>query len=354
MFATTIVALAEAIIKSGMSLRVINCHDFERGWSWIAPVYRGPPELEWRSVDTQRSRLVRKLPGPHWGRVRAGLEVRRILARGEADLLVSHGPYTSYYIEALGRAGRCDVPHLAFAFNFTDIPQGYRLQAMQRAFRRLDRLVVYSQLERGLYADRFGVPVDRFSFMRWGVAPPIVKPAPRIVERPYVAALGGEARDFATLCDAARRLPNIAFVLIVRPHSLDGVAVPDNVTVHVNLPFGDAWSLVWHANAAVIPLRSDQTPNGLVTLVGGMHLGKAQIVTDSAGLSDYVEDGKTALLVPVSDSRAFAAAVERLIDDPKLRNDIGESAKAFAAEYCSEAVTVEGFRKLVIELTGAR
>ena len=335
-------------------LRVINCHDFERGWSWIAPIYDRTPEIEWQSVDTLRPQWLRKVPGPHLGRLRAGLEVRAILARGGADMLVSHGPYTSYYIESVGRGARREVPHLAFAFNFTDIPQGQRLGAMQRAFRSIDRMVVYSQMERSLYSERFGVPIDRFSFMRWGVAPPIARPGARTIGMPYVAALGGEARDFATLCEAARRLPHIAFVLIVRPSSLEGVAVPDNVTVHVNLPFADAWSLVWHAAAALIPLRSEQTPNGLVTLVGGMHLGKAQVVTASAGLSDYVEDGKTALLVPARDSGAFAAAIERLIDDPTLRAGIGERARAFADAHCSETVTVEGFRELVVELTGRR
>jgi glycosyltransferase involved in cell wall biosynthesis len=340
------------VIDHRRPLRVINVHDFESGWPWIAQLYRGPPELQWRSIDTQRSRLIRKLPGPHLGRVRAALQVRMTIAHHEADLVVSHGPYTSYYVEALGRAGNRDVPHVAFAFNFTDIPQGHRLRAMQRVFPSIDRLVVYSQMERSLYAERFGVPIDRFCFMRWGVAPPLARPGPRTIDKPYVAALGGEARDFATLCDAARRLPSIAFVLIVRPSSLDGIAVPDNVKVHVNLPFADAWSLVWHAEAALIPLRSEQTPNGLVTLVGGMHLGKAQVVTASAGISDYVEDGKTALLVPARDGAAFAAAIERLFDNPALRTEIGERARAFANVHCSEAVTVEGFRQLLVELTG--
>ena len=148
-------------------LRVINCHDFERGWSWIAPIYDRTPEIEWQSVDTLRPQWLRKVPGPHLGRLRAGLEVRAILARGGADMLVSHGPYTSYYIESVGRGARRDVPHLAFAFNFTDIPQGQRLGAMQRAFRSIERMVVYSQMERSLYSERFGVPIDRFSFMRW-------------------------------------------------------------------------------------------------------------------------------------------------------------------------------------------
>lgn len=331
-------------------LRVTNCHDFEPGWSWIAPIYEGPPAVVWHSVDTHRSRLLRRLPGPHLGRLRAALQVRALLAGRKTDLLVSHGPYTSYYVEALGRRQHRDVPHLAFAFNFTEFSQGFRLAAMTRAFGRIDRFVVYSQMERELYANRFGVPVDRFTFMRWGVAPPLASPGPRTIAPPYVVALGGEARDFATLCEAARRLPHIRFVLIVRPRSLEGIEVPGNVAVHVNLPFAEAWSIVWHAEVALVPLRSEQTPNGLVTLVGGMHIGKAQVVTASAGVLDYVEDGKTALLVPARDGAAFAAAIERLVDEPALRDQLGRQAKAFAARNCSEAVTVEGVRALLAEL----
>jgi glycosyltransferase involved in cell wall biosynthesis len=89
-----------------------------------------------------------------------------------------------------------------------------------------------------------------------------------------------------------------------------------------------------------------------VTIVGGMHLGKAQVITDSAGIRDYAENEKTALLVPAQDPAAFAEAVERLLDDPPLRERLGRAAQAFAAEYCNETVTVETFRSQLIELTG--
>jgi glycosyltransferase involved in cell wall biosynthesis len=244
-----------------------------------------------------------------------------------------------------------DVPHLAFAFNFTDIPEGYRLDAMRRTFPRIDRFTVYSRMERELYAETFGIPIERLIFMRWGVAPPIVTPKPRRIPAAYVVSLGGEARDYATLLEAARLVPKIRFLLIVRPHSLEGLDVPENVEVHVNMPWNEAWSLVWHAEAALVPLRSARTPNGHVTIVGGMHIGKAQVITHSAGIRDYAEHERTALLVPPHDPVAFSRAVERLMDDAPLRERIGRAAQSFAAEHCNESVTIEMFRQQLIQLT---
>jgi glycosyltransferase involved in cell wall biosynthesis len=257
-------------------------------------------------------------------------------------------------VEALGRRGCRTTPHLAFSFNFTDFPTGFRFPEMRRAFSNIDRFVVFSTMERQLYSERFGIPIERFTFVPWGVSAPIEAPVGRKVDYPYVAAVGGEARDYRTLCEAARLLPHVRFIIVVRPNSLKGIDVPENVAVHVNLPFHETWSIVWHAELAVIPLRSQRSPNGLVTLVGGMHLGKAQVVTGSAGLHDYLEDGKNVRVVPPHDPRAFADAITELLDDSALREKLGTNARAFAAEHCSENVTVEAFRRLVWEMTSAR
>lgn len=331
-------------------IRIANVHDGDPGWNWIEPLYQGSPDLAWHSISTRRSRLLAKLPGPHWGRVRAGLALRILVSAGDIDLIVSHGPYTSFYAEAVGRGRASKVRHVAFAFNFTDIPTGSRLRAMSRAFSRVDKFFVYSTMERDLYADVFGIEPDRFTFVRWGVAPPITEARPKETEGPYVAALGGEARDYATLCEAARQLSDIQFVLIVRPHTLNRLDVPPNVEVHTNLDWERAWSIVWHSQAAVLPLRSRRTPNGHVTAVGAMHLGKAQVITDSIGIRDYVVDEETALLVRAGDAAGLATSVRRLMDDCALRNRLGCRAREFASEHCTETVTVECFRQVVTEV----
>lgn len=330
-------------------LHVLNCADAALPWRWIAPAYSGAPPVDWRFISTHRGRIAASLPGPHWGRVRAGLQARWALALRRFDLVVSHGPRTSHYVEAFGRPR---APHLAWSFNFTDLPGGRRLAAMRASFARIDRFIVFSTMERALYADLFGIPVERFRFVPWGVSAPIIQPQARAIDAPYVAALGGEARDYELLCQAARALPHVRFVIVARPHSLQSTIVPDNVQLFFNLPFAEAWSIVWHSEVAVIPLRDARTPNGHVTLVGSMHLGKAQVVTDSAGVRDYIHDGETGLLAAAHDADAFAAAITRLLDDPSLRTRIGGNARAFAAAHCSEAATIEAFRAQLVELTG--
>ena len=333
-------------------VHVVLSTDVAPGWRWIAPHYEGAPGIAWTIAAADAPRLLRHVPWPNWGRIAAARRVRRAVRAGGVDLVVSLGPRASAYAAAIGLRGLPRVPHLAMAFNFTDLPQGARLALMRRSFAAIDRFVVFSRIERDLYARVFGLPVERFVFTHWGVQPPLAAPGPRTVERRYVAALGGEARDYRTLCDAARRLPGVRFVLVVRPHSLAGIDVPPNVEVHTNLPWDAAWSLAWHADALLVPLRSAETPNGHVTVVGGMHLGKAQVVTDSTGVRDYVTDEETALLAPAHDGAAFARAIERLLDEPALALRLAAAAQAFARAHCTEAATVECFRAQVIALTG--
>lgn len=260
------------------------------------------------------------------------------------DLIVSHGPLATAWAASLLGGAKNDARHLAFSFNFTDLPTGFRKTLMTRAFNAVDAFAVFTDGEQQLYADTFGL--DRKKMLRapWGVAPPLKTPPAKQIDGAYMAALGGEARDYEVLCRAARLCPDIRFVAIARPHNFDGLSPPANLDVRFNLPFDEAWGLVAHAEAALIPLRSRDTPCGLVTLVGAMHLGKAQIVTEAAGVSDYIRNGETGILTPPGDADAMAAAVQRLHHDPALSARLGNSAKSYAAAHFSEAATIAFFR----------
>ena len=52
----------------------------------------------------------------------------------------------------------------------------------------------------------------------------------------------------------ARKLPEITFVLVVRPDSLIGQEIPENVKTMVNLPFEQAMNIMLHSAFTVIPL----------------------------------------------------------------------------------------------------
>ena len=160
----------------------------------------------------------------------------------------------------------------------------------------------------------------------WGVKPPeIDSPEAPLEPGEYVCAIGGNARDYGTLLQAARLMPHIRFVCVVRPNSLQGLDVPPNVTVHTNLPSGQAMNILVHSRFMVLPLLHSKVPCGHVTIVAAMHLGKAFVITDSEGVRDYVQDGHNAMTIPARSASALAEATERLWRSPALCKSLGET-----------------------------
>lgn len=317
-------------------------------WVWLEGKVAWRRPLEWTFFRPgPNGPIDRALKKPLMGRLSEGLRLRQAARAGAFDLIVTHLPYVAAWMSDLVGDEAGGARRLAFAFNFTDMPSGAQAVRMKRAFARIDRFTVFSSLERDLYARQFDIPGDRIDLVLWGANPPIETPGPRIIAEAYAVALGGEARDYTTFMEAARLMPQTSFVAITRPWSLDGVAIPANVRHFVNLPWAEAWSLVHHAACAVVPLRDGLAPNGMVTFVGAMHLGKAQVATQSAGLADYAIDGATALTVPSGEAGAMAQAIRRLLAEPGLAAGLGARAKAFAAERCSEAATVAYFGDLL-------
>ena len=69
-----------------------------------------------------------------------------------------------------------------------------------------------------------------------------------------------------------------------------------------------------------------------VALMEAMALGVPCVSTFIAGIPELIENGKNGLLVPASDHAALAAAIQRLIDDPSLRQRLAERARQTVAE----------------------
>ena len=132
--------------------------------------------------------------------------------------------------------------------------------------------------------------------MFWGVGePPVTQPEASIESGDYICAIGGNARDYPLLMEAMARLPDIPLVAVMRPHNASSLKVPPNVRVRVDLPLGETHNITKFSRFMVLPLIGSEIPCGHITLVTSMRLSKAFIVTDSCGVSDYVEEGVNGL-----------------------------------------------------------
>jgi glycosyltransferase involved in cell wall biosynthesis len=333
----------ECASRRRMSHLIVCCAEIaDPNWRWIEGSL---------ASDKFRFQFVRCVPR-NWiernfkllnlARLRGCFEAVRIAKRQHALVLVTHGPTLAAWCGVFGSIFGLKTRLLAHSFNFTRLPSKLKIVMLKLGLRQADRLVTFSRIEREVYSRAFNLPKDRFYFVYWGANAPIVSDDDSFGH--YVSSIGGNARDYATLMDAARRLPRIPFIVVGRPENFAGLDLPQNVTRHVNTPLDFAMNLLKNSRFMVLPLNSSEVPCGHVTIVAAMHLGKAMVVTASSGVDDYVLANENALVSPTKDAHAMSTLIEKLWDDRDLCAQLGSNGKSFALENCSEQKITENFQ----------
>jgi glycosyltransferase involved in cell wall biosynthesis len=318
----------------------------EPNWRWVSDAV-SDADVDWTFFSNRPQNAVERLIlRPRLARYRACQHLAAGTVADRFDLVVTHHPLVTCWTELFCH-GRRKCPHVAYAFNFTRLPTGSRKAVMRRAFRSVDRFVVFSEFERSLYADHFRIPIDRFEMVHWGVREPAAAAAAGESISNAICAVGSQARDYATLLEAMRRLPHISLVLVATAANLRGLAVPANVTVRLKIPLAEAQAVIRRSRFTVLPLLHAQIPCGHVTMVTAMFCSRAILATESSGISDYLTSGQNGLTVPPEDPAALATAIEKLWNDPETAIRLGNNGREFALAHCTEARTINYVRDLI-------
>jgi glycosyltransferase involved in cell wall biosynthesis len=310
--------------------------DYGEGWRNLGRRLTGEA-VEWAYFDDRPihwwERVIRRYNS---GTIRACFQAVRRASRGHAKLLITQDPRITSMCALFCRILRVHIDHYVFSFNFPELPTGLRRRLMRYAFRNIGQFSVHSSMERDLYSQYFDIPKDRIYLRLWSIGVPDVSPEYPLQEGRYVSSIGGNGRDYRTLLEAARGLPDIQFVLVVRPESLVGLEVPLNVKVIVNAAFEAAMNIMQHSAFTVLPLLGSTVPAGHVTLVCAMHLGRAIIATDSAGIHDYVRSDHNGLLCQPFSPDSLAQAIARLWSNSDEIARLSRNSRCFGTENCTE------------------
>jgi glycosyltransferase involved in cell wall biosynthesis len=297
----------------------------------------GGRDVRWKYFSDQKRHFWQSfLKRPNFNTAIAGMRAVLYAKRHNARLLVTIGPRFSFWCGVFCRLFQVPVDHYAFAFNFVELPTGWKKKIFSFGFRQLKSLRVASQVEKSLYGSHFGIPESRIEVHLWGMNIPEVSADPPILNQPYVSAVGGNARDYVTLLGAARLLSTVPMVWVVRPENIAGLDLPPHVHVLSNIPYPQAMNVVAHSRLTVVPLKDSTVPCGHVTLVSGMLLKKAVVATNSAGVVDYVKDGWNGLLCEPQSATDMAEKIRSLWEEPDTACILGENGFRFASEHCSE------------------
>ena len=155
---------------------------------------------------------------------------------------------------------------------------------------------------------------------------------PRLLDRDgsrndgFILSAGRTYRDYGTLLDAFRRM-DVPLVIVASRWNINPNDVPANVKVQYDLPGPELMQLMSRCMAVVLPLENRMISIGQSVLLQAMTLGKPVITTQVNGTADYIEHMKSGMFVPPNDPDAIQKAVLMLIEDEKLRSDLGRAAQ---------------------------
>jgi glycosyltransferase involved in cell wall biosynthesis len=112
--------------------------------------------------------------------------------------------------------------------------------------------------------------------------------------------------------------------------------VPPNVHLLHSWPRAVVLSAWSRCTIALMPsLCLDACPT---VAMEAMAMGRPVVASRIGGLPDIVVDGETGFLVPPGDWRALQEAIQRLLDDPVLRERMGTKAKQRVVQFQARTV----------------
>jgi len=95
------------------------------------------------------------------------------------------------------------------------------------------------------------------------------------------------------------------------------------------MAFSDVLQTLEQANVFCLAPRMipGQPPDGIPNVIAEAMALRVPVVTTSvSAIPELVEDGVSGLLVPCDDASAFAAAVQRLAEQPQLAQQLSDNA----------------------------
>ena len=243
-----------------------------------------------------------------------------------------------YFNQALGRLGR--RPLVVTVHDATCHP-GDRLSrktpqwAMDRAFRRADRVIVHAEAVREAVVRR-GVRRSRIDVLPHpaiglaGTAPDAPPAEPVILFFGRIWPYKGLDRLIEAEPLLAERIPGVRIVIAGEGEDLEPyrrrMTDPARYEIH-NARISDEDRARLFTRARVVALPYVEASQSGVVPVAYAH-GRPVVASAVGGLPEAVADGVTGLLVPPGDPRALADALARVLTEPGLAARMGAAGRS--------------------------
>lgn len=232
--------------------------------------------------------------------------------------------------------------------------------AMDRAFRRADRVIVHAEAVREAVTRR-GVPRGRIDVLPHPAIGLAAAPLAGPPADPVVLFFGRlwPYKGLRWLIEAepllAERIPGVRIVIAGEGEDLEPyrrlMVHPDHFEIH-NERISDEHRAQLFRRARVVALPYVEASQSGVVPVAYAN-ARPVVATTVGGLPEAVADGVTGLLVPPRDPRALADALARVLGEPGLAEAMGAAGRTRllddAGEEAVGAATVAVYERAIAE-----
>lgn len=282
------------------------------------------------TVCDSRLRRSRRLPGLVHRLTWSSRELVVPWEVGPADVIVSSLGTLLPLAAKVRRRSRVVLLNIDFC-TALDRLAGVRKRLLQRSLQSADAIVCLANAQRTKLLDQVHLDPARVHVVQLGVDDRFYR-VEREPSAPHVLAVGRDnGRDYAAFTRAIESL-GVPATIVASARNLVGIRLPERVEVELDTTPTRLRSLYAAATCVVIPTRAREFHGGAdcsgqTVLLDAMAMGRPAVVTRRSTLTEYVEDGETALFVPAEDPPALTAAIRSLLDDAKLRERLSRGGR---------------------------
>lgn len=294
--------------------------------------------------------------------------LRNVVELQKPDLVVTHS-VKSHFLLWRSQLWR-EYPWVAFhhGYTTTDLKMRAYNWLDRWSLPKADRLVTVCHAFARELASSTGVPLEKISVRHNSVRPKLQAAAGDVQSLRTRLGIASDERIVLTvgrlsqekaqidLVAAYQRLratnPDISSKLIIvgdgpERRRLEAAADADGIRERVIFTgqIGEVQLFYAAADVFVLPSHSEGSPN---VLLEAMAANLPIVATAVGGVPEIVENNETALLVPVNDPDAMAAALVRILSDQNLAERLTTNSAALAANQ----FTPEKYVRALVEIYG--
>jgi glycosyltransferase involved in cell wall biosynthesis len=196
----------------------------------------------------------------------------------------------------------------------------------------VDGIVFLSNAHLKSVTNRIPFLVDRCYFVPMGVDRIYYKPKFYNRKKYFLSVGRDNARDYKTIVDVARMMPDEEFHLVCLPRNIKHIdVVPANVKIHINIPKIELEQLYLNARALLLIMHNDtyvegSDSSGPTVLLESMAMGLPVVVSHKSYIDDYLVDREDSMIVDFYDVAGIINCIREL-DDDLMRTNLAINAR---------------------------